>query len=357
MNLSNSTRFYSDPSLFALEQERIFNTSPLMLCHESEIPSSGDYLTFNIAGEPIVVLRTEENKVAAFFNICIHRGFPIFTKHKGQMGDHIRCGYHGWKYNRDGKLINEIGNNCSTQSLKPIRVSKHFGFIFVNLGDSRQDPPDLFQDWYNELGSYYLENLRPVRQEVFEKVLDINWKFFIENTLEGHHVPTVHPGLDDLIGADYQLEFRDFISKTVAPLKSTPQRFWSERMYSSLIKNSQNTNESQRQKWLFYFVFPNVQISIYPEQIFHLQAIPISVDKTYIRGRFLKWPDDTSRATRLAEYLNLRIGRKVYREDLAILAKISGSFTSKKFKGLALEPEKDRVLQHFHDCHARAIKE
>lgn len=334
---------YSSPSGLLEERRRIFNSHWLLAAHASEIARPGDYVSLNVAGEPIVVVRGDDGEIRAFFNICVHRGFPLFEGNSGNIAGRVRCAYHGWAYDSRGKLVAPEGTEEKCLGLKSVPCEIFCGFVFISIRPASQPVKSLFGSWASELEELNLHELPPPTEKAFQATVPVNWKVFIENTLEGSHVPSVHPGLNDLIGHRYKLEFEELVSKTVSPLKTEPPANWSEKMYHSIFGGRKTTAE-----WKFYFVFPNLQISVYPEQIFYLQAFPIDTGKTLVRGRFLN-RDAGARSHRLGGYLNRRIGRKIYREDMKVLKWVQGGLESLEFPGpLHLNGEEEKVIDHFH---------
>src|SRR5262249_22188405 len=99
-----SRRVYVDPEIFELEQEQIFRRAWMFLAHESELPNKGDYVTRNLAGEPVVLVRGDDGVVRAFLNSCRHRGMRLCRGDKGRIS-FIRCAYHGWTYSKTGTLV------------------------------------------------------------------------------------------------------------------------------------------------------------------------------------------------------------------------------------------------------------
>ena len=95
---------YLDPVLFQLELKRIFARAWHYLCHESRLPRSGDYLTADIAGNPVIVIRGEDNLVRALHNRCAHRGAKVLGNRQGNAKV-LTCSYHGWSYTTDGALL------------------------------------------------------------------------------------------------------------------------------------------------------------------------------------------------------------------------------------------------------------
>ncbi len=195
---------YLDPVLFELELKRIFARTWNYLCHESQLPCSGDYLTADIAGNPIIVIRGEDNLVRALHNRCAHRGAKVLGKRQGNATV-LTCSYHGWSYRTDGELLSipcrdnyrgtEVDENLAGYGLTEIRTDSYRGFIFANLD---ADAPDLTE----YLGGAWraLDNMvdrspegeLEVVRSSFRALYRNNWKIYLENLHDGMHPLNVH---------------------------------------------------------------------------------------------------------------------------------------------------------------------
>ena len=195
---------YLDPVLFELELKRIFARAWNYLCHESQLPCSGDYLTADIAGNPIIIIRGEDNLIMALHNRCAHRGAKVLGKRQGNATV-LTCSYHGWNYRTDGELLSipcrdnyrgtEVDENPAGYGLTGIRTDSYRGFIFANLD---ADAPDLTE----YLGGAWraLDNMvdRSPEGELeavsssFRALYRNNWKIYLENLHDGMHPLNVH---------------------------------------------------------------------------------------------------------------------------------------------------------------------
>src|SRR5262245_65972788 len=99
-----SRRIYVDPELYEMEQDRLFRRTWLFLAHESELPNPGDYVTRELAGEPVVLIRADDGKIRGFLNSCRHRGMRLCRADQGRVSI-VRCPYHGWTYSKTGTLL------------------------------------------------------------------------------------------------------------------------------------------------------------------------------------------------------------------------------------------------------------
>jgi methanesulfonate monooxygenase large subunit len=193
-------RLYTDPRAFELERERIFERVWAFVCHESEMPQPGQYVTKDVAGYPLLVVRNAQRELRAFYNTCRHRGAMVADQPCGRTAT-FRCRYHWWTYSLDGELLSVPGPEAYEPSgwckedygLAPVRVESAYGLVFVCL-DTHAPPLAEF------LGEDVLRLLRKAlgggELEVFQqRALPVraNWKGWAENARDGYHVPFVHP--------------------------------------------------------------------------------------------------------------------------------------------------------------------
>jgi choline monooxygenase len=199
--------YFFSPELYALEQRDIFQRTWLYFCHSSQLPDPGDYMTGEIAGQSIYVVRSADGALRGFFNVCRHRGHQLL-KGQGNIGGLIRCPYHSWSYDLDGALRHAprceqvVGFDKSEIALSGIQIHVAAGFVFVNL-----DPKaPAFADRLGNLEQRLLamvpdaSSLRLACRQDF--AIKANWKIVAENFLENYHSfysGPAHRQLSDII--------------------------------------------------------------------------------------------------------------------------------------------------------------
>jgi benzoate/toluate 1,2-dioxygenase alpha subunit len=196
-------RVYTDPAIFELEMERIFERVWIFLAHESQIKAPGDFLTAYIGRQPVIVNRNRAGKVGAFINACTHRGATLCRSTKGNAKA-FTCPYHGWAFNTDGDLLapkdEKTGGYPSSFDKKDLglrrvpRLETYKGFVFgslsaqggslaEHLGDAR-----VFIDLLVDQSEQGIEVLKGYSRYTYQG----NWKLQVENGIDGYHPTTVH---------------------------------------------------------------------------------------------------------------------------------------------------------------------
>jgi Rieske 2Fe-2S family protein len=202
-------RYYYDPEIYALEQQRIFSHMWICVGHIGALPDPGMYQTTIVGGENILVVRGQDRKLRAFLNVCRHRGTRLCAEATGKLKGSVQCRYHAWTYGLDGQLIGTPNVSRDEQlertafSLIPVALELWEGLIWLNLAE---DPPPLAKQLEEGLpaGPDFapflrcgLGQLKPGKTIAYK--MRINWKVFVENNLECYHCRPVHPELCNTI--------------------------------------------------------------------------------------------------------------------------------------------------------------
>lgn len=198
-------RVYTDPSVFDLEMARIFGRSWIYLGHESQIPEPGCLFATRIGREPVLVIRQNDGTIRAVANRCAHRGMQLYPDDSTECKRLLRCGYHGWTYQLDGRLRTVpapqgyagtcVAPGKSEASLAPISLSEYRGFLFGRLCASGPELATWLGPMRSSLDNFVdraPEGRVAVAGGVFRYLHHANWKFFIENTLDALHPMVVH---------------------------------------------------------------------------------------------------------------------------------------------------------------------
>lgn len=197
---------YTDPDIFNLEMERIYGTSWVYVGHGSQIPNAGDYYTTTIGRHPVVMVRHKDNTIKVLYNRCAHKGAQVVSQTYGNAKA-FRCGYHGWRYDTDGRLLtvplqegydnSAFCPRASTQGNMPevANYREYRGFIFASLSADAID----FESWIGGIDSS-IDNMvdRSPEGELeivkgsLRYLMNCNWKFHVENLNDLMHPMVAH---------------------------------------------------------------------------------------------------------------------------------------------------------------------
>src|SRR5215469_5137767 len=180
-----SQHYFVSPETFAEEQEKIFSKQWVFVGHQSQIAQAGDYLTAEVAGESLIIVRDKRGVIHGFYNVCRHRGSRLIENRNGRSTA-IQCPYHAWTYSLDGRLIgaphmDEVpGFDKADYSLHAVNLGLWEGFIFVNLADAStlRGGYTSLEDWFALLaGKFSRWNLPALRSaKRIEYEVRANWK-------------------------------------------------------------------------------------------------------------------------------------------------------------------------------------
>jgi phenylpropionate dioxygenase-like ring-hydroxylating dioxygenase large terminal subunit len=200
---------YTDPGIFELEMDRIFNKVWTYVGHESQVKKPGDYWTVLVGRQPMVMVRHSDGKVHVLYNRCPHRGAMLYGNRMGNVGDAITCSYHSWQFNTDGtnkaipldKGYNQTrlapnASDCQMRNMNPAaRVESYRGFVFANLSE---EGPSL-QEWlgpakiaFDDMCDRAPGGEVEVVPTCFRVIQQSNWKIFLENQLDALHPAVTH---------------------------------------------------------------------------------------------------------------------------------------------------------------------
>ena len=340
---------YSDPAFFALEKERVFAPAWQIVCHESDVPSTGDWHTLDYIGESVIVVRGTNRTLRAFANVCRHRGSRLVDGASG-CARKLVCPYHAWTYDLDGSLrgvpdaASYLGLDRARHGLAPVSLEVWRGFVFVRLVDRGPSVAELMAPYEAMIAPYRFEELTALGR-VTLRPRAVNWKNIGDNYSDGLHIAVAHPGLTRLFGKSYGVEAEEHIDRMWGEMQDRPSANWSERAYQRLLPEVPHLPAESQRTWLYFKLWPNIAFDLYPDQIDFMQWLPISPTESLIREISYAILDER-REMRAARYLNWRINRRVNAEDTALIARVQQGMASRSFTSGPLS-EKEVCLRHF----------
>mgnify|MGYP002380215768 FL=1 len=195
---------YTDPAIFALEMERIFERIWIYVGHESQVRNPGDFFATRIGTKPVVMSRHSDGRVYVVHNQCAHRGVQVVAEDSGNAQE-FRCCYHGWSYHTDGRIKNiplrhAYGarvdvNDPKLAMVQVPRVRSYRGFVFASLaptGPSLEDFLGHIATSLDDMVDRAPDGEIEIAGGVFKHGYDGNWKLYLENLLDAAHPLFVH---------------------------------------------------------------------------------------------------------------------------------------------------------------------
>lgn len=284
MNIMKNTSFlptlpartYYCPERYQEEFDTIFKKEWIYVLHDSQLPETGSYETFEFGSVPLLIVRGKDNVIRAFYNVCVHRGHILATG-SGTANQFV-CPYHAWTYQTDGNLRAVPGTQVSsmpdcTRSLRQVETHIRDGFIFVRLEQGEDDFDEKFGGFFEELNRTLpkLSRMRFVRR--YKEPVQCNWKIMVENYLECYHCPVTHPALAELIDLpNFKIKQHEYYLTTTAPAGSQNNSAF-----------NYTPREDMQTQFTGWGLWPNASFNIFPGQdnilIFHM--VPSNAEETY----------------------------------------------------------------------------
>jgi phenylpropionate dioxygenase-like ring-hydroxylating dioxygenase large terminal subunit len=193
----NPVAEYHDPAHLEHEQELVLRRHPIVVAHSSQLREPRDYITDDLSGVPILVVRQEDGSLGAFLNVCRHRGVRVVSDQSGNRRS-FSCPYHGWTYGSDGALKGIPHRQAfpdvdrDTRGLVPIPVEERHGLVWAVLNPDAElnVAAYLGPELDDELASYNVTDFALERTVLFRESL--NWKSVIDGFLENYHIRYLH---------------------------------------------------------------------------------------------------------------------------------------------------------------------
>ena len=333
------SRWYTDPRIFELEKQTVFARSWQMAGRADQVREAGQYITVELAGEPILLVRGRDGVLRGFFNVCRHHAAAVMTKPEGQT-DTLRCPYHGWTYNLDGALIVTpefagVGNfDRASFGLIPVQTALWNSLVFVKVSP---DGPS-FEDFF---GSDLAQQFRPLNFETLHWMerrtytLNCNWKVFVDNYLDGgYHVPHLHRGLSSVL---------DHVNYTI----QTGARFCLQSSPISTEKADKQTGAVRKgNKALYYWIYPNLMVNWYEGVMDFNLVCPRGVDRTEVIFDF--YFSDLSPAARKQNLASIAVSERIQAEDVAICQSVQRGLASSAYTTGRLSVRRESGEHLFH---------
>ncbi|HJT69631.1 MAG TPA: aromatic ring-hydroxylating dioxygenase subunit alpha [Terriglobales bacterium] len=292
-------RYYTDPQVFRDELERFYCESWVCAGRTEQVGNPGEYFLREVAGESIIITRDRDQNVRAFYNVCRHRGTRLVTEATGTFSGRIQCGYHGWTYGLDGKLIGaphmDDGDGfCRDEySLNKVQADIWDGHIFINLDHASAPLEEQLADLPDKFLPWRMQDLRLHRRIVYD--VKANWKLIMLNYNECLHCPVLHPALNRLtnyLGADNEAPQSTYIGGSMGFRDGAETMSMDGKRRRDYLPG---LDDEGRHKVAYYSIFPNFLLSLHPDYMMTATLWPKAVDRTEIVAEWHFHPNEMAK--------------------------------------------------------------
>ena len=338
-------RCYTDPALYAREEERIFRRAWLPVCRADQLAEPGDYLALDLAGEPLVAVRGRDGVLRVLSNVCRHRFMPLAAG--SGRANAFQCPYHLWSYALDGRLLGAPGmegTRCFERAatrLPELRSEVWQGFLFVNLDGEASPLAERLAALEPRLANFRLGEMSTLA--VLDYDSPWNWKVMLENGAESYHHMGPHAGtLEPLLPALASVvpeQTGEFLFARNPTRDGGP--------LPCLFEPLPGLEAEERGSLTLAAVPPFLLLALQPDQMVALQILPETPERHRVRW----WMCAPEAARRLPDFeAKLAAARQlldaIHREDMATCAAVQRGLGSRLAAPGALSPLEGAVA-HF----------
>jgi choline monooxygenase len=372
---------YTDPAVFVQEKEKIFSRIWQVVGHASQVAQPGNYFTTELIGEPLVFVRGLDGKLRGFYNVCRHRAGPPAEGCGSRKL--FRCGYHGWTYDLDGLLISatEIegveGFRAEDFALAPVRTEEWFNLVFANLDPEAHPLRAALDDLPQQAEKFPFREMTLFERRTYD--MKCNWKTYVDNYLEGYHLPSVHPGLNreldysayvvephlpHLEGGSGEAGHPDSEQENIQPERGyarSPERFCGYVRQFSPIRGAQPGDATPRRYQEtrddlttdYFWIFPNWMLNCYPDNVSLNIVLPLEPERSL--AIFEWYLPEKDHATPAAK-ASVEFSHQIQIEDVAICETVQKNLRSRSYSRGRFSVKQEKGVHAFHRMYAQAMK-
>ncbi|MDI9893321.1 aromatic ring-hydroxylating dioxygenase subunit alpha [Rhodococcus sp. IEGM 1381] len=349
-------RYYTDPAIFELEQEKIFEELWICAVRAADLDKPGAFRTVQIGRESVIVTRTRTGAIKAYLNVCAHRGARICMEDKGEVKRSFQCPYHAWTYDLDGKLI--AAPNLTKMpdidrvryGLSSVSVEEWLGYVWVNLSDNPASfDTTVVQDIRDRLGDvesidrYKIEDLGLGRRVSYN--VNANWKLIIENFMECYHCATIHPELTEVLP--------EFADGYAAQYYVGHGAEFGESVKGFTLDGSEGHDSipgiapEQDRRYYAITVRPQVFVNLVPDHVIIHRMYPLAADRTLVECDWLYLPGVVASGRDLQK--SVELFHRVNLQDFEACERCQPAMSSRKYRDGGVLVGSEHHIGVFHE--------
>jgi choline monooxygenase len=337
---------YRDPATFVAEKERIFFNTWQVVGHRNQVLGVGDYFTIDLLGEPLLIVRGADGKLRGFYNVCRHRAGPPAEGCGSRKL--FRCGYHGWTYGLDGKLISATevegveGFRPEDFALAPVRCEEWFNFVFVNLNPDAPSLSASLGELVPQAEKFPFAEMKLFERRTYD--MKCNWKTYVDNYLEGYHLPSVHPGLNrELDYNAYVVEPYARHVRQFSPIRGAQPGDAVPRRYPEAGDNLTTD---------YFWIFPNWMLNCYPDNVSLNIVLPLEPERSLA---IFEWYLPEHEHGKPAAKASVEFSDQIQIEDVGICEAVQRNLRSRSYSRGRFSVKQEKGVHAFHRMYAEAM--
>jgi len=338
---------YTDPSVLVVEREKIFARTWQVVGHSSQVANPGDYFTTELIDEPLLLVRGLDGRLRGFYNVCRHRAGPPAEGCGSRKL--FRCGYHGWTYGLDGALLSatEIegveGFDPEEFALKPVAAEEWFNLVFVNLDPAARPLRASLGELPAQAERFPFAEMRLFERRTYD--MKCNWKTYVDNYLEGYHLPSVHPGLNrELDYNAYVVEpharGREGYVRQFSPIRGAQPGDTTPRRYQDAGEDSASALTAD-----YFWVFPNWMLNCYPDNVSLNIVLPVDTERSLA---IFEWYLPEKDHGALAAKASVEFSDQIQMEDVGICETVQKNLRSRSYSRGRFSVKQEKGVHAFH---------
>jgi choline monooxygenase len=339
---------YTHAAWHARELDAVFARSWQLVAHHAQVAGPGDHAVAQAGRVPLVIVRgeaepaTPRGVLRALHNVCRHRAGPLATC-DGRGARALTCAYHGWTYTLDGALRGAPEmHDAADFDVTAIRLPRAAAAEWQGLVFAALAPEAPFADVVDGIDARLARDLAGYRH-AGRVSYDIacNWKVYVDNFLEGYHVPRVHPALNRLLDyRSYRTELARWSSLQWSPLDVAQGPYG-------------NSGAGGDEVALYWWLWPNTMLNVLPGRLQTNRVLPLAADRCRVDFDYYYAADaNDDAAERDRDFADA-----VQAEDIAICEAVQRGLASGSYTAGRLNPTRESGVWHFHELLRAALRE
>ena len=347
--------YYTDPGVFDREQQAIFEGDWLCVARSGDVGRPGQFLTVQAGRESVLVVRQRDDGLRALLNVCRHRGARVCAEESGQVSRYLRCPYHAWSYELDGRLAaapnlaRMPGIDRSERGLVAVAAREWLGYVWVCLAEA----PPSFEErvmgavagrlgTVEAIDAYQLESLAVGRRIVYD--VAANWKLIVENFMECYHCASIHPELVSVLP--------EFAGGYAAQYYVGHGAAFADRAAGFTVDGSSGFDrlpgltDEQDRRYFAITIRPQVFINLVPDHAIVHRMTPLGPDRTTVTCDWLFSADVIASGSDVS--LSVELFDRVNRQDFDACARTQPSMSSRAYRDGGVLVPSEHHISDFH---------